>query len=119
MNVNINHPTFISFIDTVNKNVLSNISTEKYFSLTGDKKTTLQYLVLKLVIKSVKVRAKLTDSELSDFIKILTKKNEELENYEFSAILNDILGNFEALSEMAKNGIKKKRTIKTDEPTDA
>lgn len=113
MRVNTNHPTFIAFIETVNSNVLSNISVEKYFGLTTDKKRNFQYLTLKLIIKAVKVRATLTDSELLDFTKILRKKNEDLENYEFASVLNDIANNFDTICELTKTGIRKKRTVKT------
>jgi hypothetical protein len=120
LNINTNHPTFITFIENVNKNILSNITLEKYFLLTEDKKTALQYLVLKLILKSVKVRAKLTDSELFDFTKILQKKNEELENYEFAGLLNDMTLNFNLLCEMLKTPptIRKKRPINTDKSKD-
>jgi hypothetical protein len=117
MKINTNHPTFISFLDGVNGSILSNISPEKYFSLTPSKKVSLQYLTLKLVIQSVKVRAKLTDSELSEFTEILKKKNEESENYEFAAVLKDIVANFDTLNEMTKTGIRQKRTVKTDKTT--
>ena len=114
MKINTNHPTFISFLDGVNGNILSNISPEKYFSLTPSRKVSLQYLTLKLVIQSVKIRAKLTDSELSEFTEILKKKNEENENYEFAAVLKDVLTNFDTLNEMTKTGRRQKRTVKTD-----
>lgn len=88
--------------------------------LTNDKKTALQYLVLKLILKSVRVRARLTDNELSDFVKILQKKNEELENYEFAGLLNDVTLNFNSLCEMMKTplSIRKKRPINTDKSKD-
>ena len=121
MNINTSHPTFVSFIENVNKNILSNITPEKYFQLANDKKLAFQYLVMKLILKSVRVRAKLTDSELLDFTKILQKKNEETENYEFASVLNDITINFDSLCEMTKDtpAIRKKRTIKTDKSKDA
>jgi hypothetical protein len=120
MNINTNHPTFVSFIENVNKNILSNITSEKYFLLTNDKKLAFQYIVLKLILKSVRVRAKLTDSELLDFTKILKNKNEEQENYEFACVLNDITINFDSLCEMAKStpAVRKKRQIKTDKSKD-
>lgn len=120
MNINTNHPTFISFIENVNKNIINNITPEKYFSLTNDKKLAFQYIVLKLILKSVKVRAKLTDSELLDFTKILKNKNIEQENYEFACALNDITINFDSLCEKVKSTteVRKKRQIKTDTSKD-
>jgi len=117
MKINTNHPAFVSFLDTVNANILNSINPEKYFSLTKEKKLSLQYLTLKMVIQSVKVRAKLTDDELREFTDILRKKSEDNENYEFASILNDILTNFDVLNEMTKTGTRKKRVVKTDKTT--
>lgn len=117
MKINTNHPTFTKFVETVNSNILSNISPEKYFSLIQSKKVSLQYLTLKMVIQSVKVRAKLTDGELYEFTEILQKKNEDFENYEFAGVLKDVLSNFESLNEMTKTGIRQKRIVKTDKTT--
>lgn len=113
MRINTNHPTFLAFIETVNGNVLSNIGVEKYFGLSAEKKRNFQYITLKLIIKAVKVRATLTDEELLDFTKLMRKKNEDIENYEFASVLNDIVNNFDVVCELTKTGIRKKRSIKT------
>ena len=117
MNVNVNHPSFIQFLDNVTANILSNITVDNYFSLSQDKKLGAQYVVLKLMKNSVKVRAKLTDSELRSFVSVLWKKNEEVENYEFAAILNDIAQNFDSVNEVTKPTKRLTRTIKTDKTT--
>jgi hypothetical protein len=114
MKVNTNHPSFISFLETVTNNILSNVSIENYFSLNQEKKLGIQYMVLKLVKSSVKVRAKLTDTELISFVNILWKKNEESENYEFAAVLNDISKNFEKVNEVTNTKKRITRKIKTD-----
>ena len=84
-----------SILFKLNKNVLSNIKVEKYFSLSSDKKSAIQYLVLKLVNKSVKLKSNMSDEELREFINVLQKKNVELENYEFAEVLKDIVLNFD------------------------
>jgi hypothetical protein len=109
MNVNINHPSFISFLNQVTTNILSNISIEKYFNLTPEKKLNAQYIVFKLLKSSVKIRATMTDTELRSFIIVLWKKSEDKENYEFAAILNDINKNFTIINELQN---PKKRTNK-------
>ena len=114
MNVNVNHPSFIQFLDNVTANILSNITVDNYLSLSQDKKLGAQYVVLKLMKNSVKVRAKLTDTELRSFVSVLWKKNEEVENYEFAAILNDIAQNFDAVNEFTKTPKKTTRTIKVE-----
>ena len=38
MNVNINHPSFISFLENVSASILSNVTISNYFSLNQDKK---------------------------------------------------------------------------------
>ena len=115
MNVNINHPSFISFLENVSTSILSNVTVNNYFSLTQDKKLGVQYMVLKLMKNAVKVRAKLTENELRSFVSVLWKKNEESENYEFAAILNDIAQNFDAVNEVTSKPTKRSpRTIKID-----
>jgi hypothetical protein len=114
MKVNVNHPTFILFLDNVTTNILSNVTVDNYFSLSQEKKLGTQYMVYKLMKNSVKVRAKLTDDELRSFVDVLWKKNEESENYEFAAVLNDISKNFDVVNEVTKPVKRTTRKIKTD-----
>jgi undecaprenyl pyrophosphate synthase len=115
MNVNINHPSFISFLDNVSTSILSNVTVSNYFTLTHDKKLGVQYMVLKLMKNAVKVRVKLTDNELRSFVSVLWKKNEESENYEFASILNDIAQNFDSVNEVTKPVKRTVRKIKKDQ----
>ena len=55
MNVNINHPSFIAFLENVTASILSNISVENYFKLTNDKKLAVQYMVFKLLKNSMEL----------------------------------------------------------------
>ena len=114
MNVNVNHPSFIAFLENVTANILSTISVDNYFKLSNDKKIGTQYVVLKLMKSAVKVRGKLTDMELKSFVSVLWKKNEENEFYEFAAVLNDLSQNFEQVNEMTTAPKRKPRTIKVD-----
>lgn len=114
MNVNTNHPSFILFLENVTSNILSNVTIDNYFSLTSDKKLSIQYMVFKLLKNSVKVRAKLTDLELKSFIDVLMVKNEDSENYEFAAILKDISNNFDMINEVTKPIKRAPRKIKVD-----
>jgi hypothetical protein len=114
MNVNVNHPSFITFLENVTSSILSNVTVENYFKLSSDKKLGVQYMVFKLMKNAVKVRAKLSDMELRSFVSVLWKKNEESENYEFAAILNDIAQNFDKVNEVTKPVKRGPRTIKSE-----
>lgn len=114
MRVNVNHPSFISFLDNVSNVILSHTSVDNYFSLNNDKKLGVQYIVFKLMKNSVKMRATLTDSELRSFVIVLCKKNEESENYEFAEILKDISTNFDKVNEVTKPKKRQSKIIKTD-----
>ena len=114
MKVNVNHPSFISFLENVTENVLSSVSVDNYFSLSQESKMGLWYIVFKMMKNSINMRAKLTDIELRTFVSVLWKKNEESETYEFAAILNDIATNFDAVNEFTKTPKRTARTIKTD-----
>lgn len=114
MKVNINHPSFISFLDNVSNTIMSNVTVENYFNQSQEKKLSVQYMVFKLMVNSLKLRTKLTDTELKSFVTILWKKNEENENYEFAAILDDISKNFDNVLEITRPTKKVSRKIKTD-----
>lgn len=113
MKLNVNHPQFIAFLDNVTASILSNVNVENYFKLTQDKKMNVLYVVFKLLKKSITMGNKLTDNEMKSFLVVLWKKNEENENYEFTAILNDISNNFESINEFTKTP-KRTRTIKVE-----
>jgi hypothetical protein len=114
MKFNVGHPTFVTFLDNVNTNILSNIKIDNYFGISSDKKFGIQYMVLKLMKNAVKTRAKLNNSELKSFVNLLQTKNEESENYEFAAILKDIMVNFDSVNDFVKP-VRKTKVIKIDE----
>lgn len=114
MKFNVSHPTFVNFLDNVNSNILSNIKIDNYFGIASDKKFGIQYMVLKLMKNAVKTRAKLSNTELKSFVGLLQTKNEESENYEFAAVLKDIVVNFDTVNDFVKP-IKKTKVIKIDE----
>jgi len=114
MKVNVNHPSFISFLENISANILSAIKIEEYFNLTPAKKLKVSFTVLHLLKNSAKVKANLSDQELKSFISVLCKKNEDAENYEFAAVLNDVVTNYEKVSQMTP---KKKPAPKKKPPT--
>ena len=118
MKINVNHPSFISFLENITTEVLNNVTTANYFKLTHDKKMGVLYMVYKLLKKSMTLRTTLSDNEMKAFLVVLWKKNEENENYEFAAILNDIINNYEAVNNFIKP-IKKPRKAKIDNSTNA
>jgi hypothetical protein len=101
MRVNINHPSFISFLENISNNILSAIKIDEYFSLTPEKKMAISFTVLSLIKNSARVKAALSDSELKGFIEVLRKKNEQNENYEFAAVLYYIIQNYEIINELS------------------
>ena len=113
MKVNVTHPSFISFLETVSTNILKDIKIDDYFALTPDKKLNVSFAVLNLIKTGARVKANLSDNDLKNFIGVLRKKNEEIENYEFAAVLNDVIKNFDRLVELANAPKKSVRTGKT------
>jgi len=114
MKVNVNHPSFISFLENISNNILSTIKIDDYFSLNQEKKLSISFTVLNLLKNSAKVRANLSDVELKSFIIVLCKKSEENENYEFAAVLNDVIKNYDAINKLSESTKKSiKQTKKT------
>jgi hypothetical protein len=118
MKVNVNNPSFISFLENISNNILSAIKLEGYFELTSEKKLAVSFTVLNLIKNSAKVKANLSDAELKSFITVLCKKNEDNENYEFAAVLNDVVKNFDAINDMStiKKPIKSRKTTPDSAP---
>jgi len=98
MSINVNHPSFITFLDNVTKTIVSEIDIKNYFNITPEKRAKLQKATLMVLKKSLKTRALVTDIEIKAFVIVLQKKNDESENYEVSAILKDIIINFDDLN---------------------
>lgn len=114
MKVNVNHPSFISFLESISNNILSAIKIEEYFGLSPEKKLTVSFTVLNLLKNSAKVKANLTDTELKSFISVLCKKNEEVEHYEFAAVLNDVVKNYDSVKDLMLTPKKPNRQRKTN-----
>lgn len=118
MKVNVNHPSFLSYIDEITNNVLSIVSLNNYFLLNNDAKLGVQFIVFKYIDSSLKVRITVENEDIKNFMVILKTKTEDNENYEFSAVLKDIITNFEVIvSKQKPKTIKNTRKIKKDEPT--
>ncbi len=98
MSINVNHPSFITFLDNVTKTILSETDIKNYFNIPLDKRAKIQKVCFLILKKSLKTRALVTDTEIKAFVIILQKKNEESENYEVSAILKDIIINFDDIN---------------------
>lgn len=76
-------------------------------------------MVYKLMKSSIKMRAMLGDNEMKAFIAVLWKKNEEAENYEFAAILKDVMDNFDVVNEFTKTNKRTARVVKVDKTNNA
>lgn len=98
MAINVNHPSFISFLENVTSIIISEIDIKSYFNITPEKRLKIQKVVLLLLKKSLKTRALVTDVEIKTFVIVLQKKTEESENYELSAILKDIIINYDSIN---------------------
>lgn len=118
MKVNINHPSFLSYIDEITNNVHSIVSLNNYFLLNNDAKLGIQFIVFKYIDSSLKIRISVEEEDIKNFLVILRKKTEESENYELSAVLKDIVSNFELITTKQKpKATKTTRKVKKDEPT--
>jgi len=108
MNVDVNNPNFILFLDNVTNTIFSHVTISGYFKLSNEKKLGVQYFVFKLIKTSLRIKGKIGSEDLKAFNTILLKKNEENENYELAAVLSDINKNFESVYE--KTNIQKTPT---------
>jgi hypothetical protein len=98
----------------VSNNILSSIKIDEYFLMSAEKKLAISFTVLSLIKNSARVKAALSDSELKGFIAVLCKKNEDNENYEFAAVLDDIIKNYDAINETPDTTKAARKPRKTD-----
>jgi hypothetical protein len=112
MKMNLTNNWVAQFIDNIGKSVLSNIETDKYFSLNSEKKLVTQYLVFKIILKNVSLKVKDFNESVPIIINFLLKRSEENENYEFAEIMKDIKLNYDKLIEMNTASIKPNTTTK-------
>jgi len=113
MAINVNQPSFISFLENLTNNILSHVTVDNYFALNQESKLSVQYVVMKLIKTSIKLKLAATEEELKGFVVVLRKKNEESEHYEFAEILNDIIKNFDVVNDVTKP-VKKETTVKSE-----
>lgn len=115
MKINVKHPTFQSYLEEITTNILSLVSVENYFTLNNDAKIGIQYIVLKYIDSSLKIRLSIEDNDIKNFIQILLKRTDENENYEFSAVLKDLNNNFDLLMSKTKpKEVKRHRKIRKE-----
>ena len=100
MKMNLTNNWVAQFIDNIGKSVLSNVETDKYFSLNSEKKLVTQYLVFKIILKNVSLKVKDFNESVPIIINFILKRSEENENYEFAEIMKDIKLNYDKLIEM-------------------
>ena len=55
MRININSPSFISFLETITETITTSVNVENYFLLAQDKKMNVLYVVFKLMKNSTTV----------------------------------------------------------------
>lgn len=113
MTLNIQHPGFVKFLETLIENIISQINLEQYYKLTQERKLSIIHSVYIIINKTLLERTKLTDDNTKVFIQNLLNKTITQENYELSGVLKDIINNFDSISETTKPQVKKsKRNIK-------
>jgi hypothetical protein len=111
MKIDINHPSFLNFINNVISNITTNVHIDKYFNLTHEQKLVEQLKVFKIMGSSLKNGVRLSELEYKSYVTVVLKISEENEKYELSAILKDISENFSGMYEITKS-IKKPTTRK-------
>jgi hypothetical protein len=112
MKMNLTNNWVSQFIDNIGKNILSSVEIDKYFSLNNEKKMVTQYLVFKIIIKSISLNVKNSNESIPIILNFLLKRSEENENYELSEIMKDIKVNYDKLIEMNNASVKQVKPVK-------
>ncbi len=117
--MDINNAWFVKSLDSLNKNITTNVSVENYFSFNSEKKVTTQYLVLTMIVKTIGSKSKTNQDLIKLIVTSLMKRNEQSENYELAEVLKDTKNSFDYLFDMMNTTtVKPKRVIKTNKSND-
>lgn len=109
----------IKSIDNTTKSFMSITPIEEYFNFNAEKKTTIQYLFLNFVLKTIINNKYRSDKEIIlMLVNNYLKRSEETENYELSGLIKDLKNNFDSLYKMTTEPNIPKRTIKPKKSID-
>lgn len=115
MKIDINNHSLSILFESVINNITTNVHVDKYFGMSSEQKLIDQVKVFKIFTTSLRFRKSVLDElELKNYVSLLREKSEELEKYEVSEILKDIMVNAESLIEITKRVQKPVRRIKTN-----
>lgn len=95
---NINHPTVVAFMLNVSNHIQETLTLKEYFNLTSKRRNVITSAAFKMVKNSIPNNVKFTDEQIKSFLHTLLVKNEEIENYELSAVMKNILDNYDSLN---------------------
>lgn len=105
----------IKNLDNIIRLYQSTVEIEKYFKLSLDEKITSQYLLLKVIGKTImNEKYKYNQETLKHIIHSLISRGEEIENYEIAEISKNTFSNFDKLYVVLNDSSKTKRIIKTN-----
>lgn len=117
MNSYINHPSYHSFLEKICGIIMSNLFLTDYFSLSEDKKRGLSFLTLKILKTTIKSRANYSEKEIIELVGHLIEKNNQMENYELSHILKNIIINYNVINDLSTPKVRKTRIKKESDET--
>lgn len=100
MNININHTSFIKFMETCTKNITEAIDISNYIDADNKKKTAIDYIVYQTFIKSFSYKVKLSDTEKEKILEVLMLHHAKKENYVLALIFKNIKNNIPKYSEV-------------------
>ena len=95
--MNLDTPNIINLIETLSKNVMKGFNAKTYFTLSKQKKRDIQLFVYKYLANILANKFVLTKEEMESILVFIILKNNEVENYELSGVLKDIITNLDDL----------------------
>ena len=110
---NITHPSVVNFMVHVSDHITQTLSINEYFNLTEDRKKIITSAAFKMVKNSIPNNLNFTDEHIKIFLNSLLTKNEEIENYEFSAVIKNMVDNYDSFNKKPR-GRRPKKTLKND-----
>ena len=83
MKIDINHPSFVNFIENVISNITTNVHVDKYFSLSKEQKLGEQLKVFKIMNNSLRSGIKLNEPEYKSFKPYCGREVKKMKNMNY------------------------------------
>lgn len=118
MKIDYTNPKFKQYVENTNESINGYIKSDNYFTLNDEKKLSLQLTTSKLIKKLIITEIRISNDEIKKFLFELSKKNEQIENFEMAELYKNMINNFDVIFDKPKVVTRKNKIYINDKNED-